>query len=141
MLLWSKLRWAPHAHALDSDELRKGRFVADVTETPSGSTDRRASSPVDAAWRLAVLDACQFVGCPDREADSAEAIVDLLLATVEGEGAELFRGPIVPGVGIDRHELISNSPLRSADPARIVRRVPRIAAVFAHHDAPVPFCG
>ena len=78
-----------------------------------------------------------FLGCLGRETDGAEAIVDLLLAIVEGEGTERLGGPIVSGVGVDRDELIGNGPLRSADAARVVRRVPGRAAVTAHHDAPV----
>ena len=37
VLLWSKRPWTPHTHALGSDELPKGRFVAGNTETSSGA--------------------------------------------------------------------------------------------------------
>jgi len=37
VLLWSKLPWTPHTHAIGSEEFPKGRFVAGVTETPSGA--------------------------------------------------------------------------------------------------------
>ena len=103
-----------------------------------GSTDSRESSPLGVAWQLAVVDAHQVLGCLDREADCAEALVDLLLVIVEGKGAERFSGPIMPGVGIDRHKPIGSDPLRSADAAQSVRRVPGIAAAAAHHDAPIP---
>lgn len=36
VLLWSKQPWTPHIDAVGSAELPKGRFVAGVTETPSG---------------------------------------------------------------------------------------------------------
>ncbi len=37
VLLWSKLPWTPHTHAIGSEQFPKGRFVAGVTETPSGA--------------------------------------------------------------------------------------------------------
>lgn len=72
------------------------------------------------------------------EAASTEAVVDFLLAIVVGEGAERFSSPIVPGVGIDRHEPVGDDPARSADAAESVRRVAGMAAIAAHHDAPIP---
>lgn len=36
VLLWSKRPWTPHTHALGSEEIPKGRFVAGTTETTSG---------------------------------------------------------------------------------------------------------
>ena len=37
VLLWSKRPWTPHTAAVGSDELPKGRFLAGITETPSGA--------------------------------------------------------------------------------------------------------
>jgi hypothetical protein len=37
VLLWSKQPWTPHSHALGSEEIPKGRFVAGTTETASGA--------------------------------------------------------------------------------------------------------
>lgn len=103
-----------------------------------GSTDRRAPSPVGVARRLAIVAAYQLLGCLDREADNVEDIVNFRLAIIEGKRAERFNGPIVPGVGIDRNEPIGNNPIRSADTAPRVRKAAGMAAVPAHHDAPVP---
>lgn len=36
VLLWSKQPWTPHTHALGSEEIPEGRFVAGTTETTSG---------------------------------------------------------------------------------------------------------
>lgn len=49
VLLWSKLPWTPHTHAIGSEELPKGRFVAGVTETSSG--DRLTVVGVCIPWR------------------------------------------------------------------------------------------
>ena len=37
VLLWSKQPWTPHTHALGSEEIPEGRFVAGTTETTSGA--------------------------------------------------------------------------------------------------------
>ena len=37
VLLWSKRPWTPHFHAIGTNELPKGRFLAGITETPSGA--------------------------------------------------------------------------------------------------------
>ena len=37
VLLWSKQPWTPHTHALGSEEIPDGRFVAGTTETTSGA--------------------------------------------------------------------------------------------------------